>query len=242
MIGVARALSWQLRSLVILLAGLREILTPNPAVSSPSVLAATSIPVVGPIREIEMCDREAARAARLFGISRKTLKAIGRVEAGLMRNGVFAPWPWTINVRGKGVRFRSKEEAVKYASALIDRGIRSFDVGCFQLNYRWHGAKFEGLEEMFSPRANAEGAARYLVELFQEYGTWREAVGAYHSRTRELSEAYAARVMRAEQRIESSSSILTPDILPESIPEIAPFSRKTNLPLVNLRERTGPLF
>lgn len=242
MIGAARALSWQLRSLVILLASLREILTPNLAFSSPSVLTATRFPVVGPIREIEICDREATRAARIFGISRKTLKAIGRVESGLTRDGVFAPWPWTINVRSKGLRFRSKEEAVKYASALIDRGVRSFDVGCFQLNYRWHGSKFEGLEEMFSPRANAEGAARYLVELFQEYGTWREAVGAYHSRTRVLSEAYVARVMRAEQRIEGSPSIPAPDILPNSTPEIAPFSRKTNLPLVNLRERTGPLF
>lgn len=242
MAGIARGVPWQWRALVIVLAAVREILNPHPAVSSPSALAATGISVVEPIRASEICDREAARAARLFGVSRKTLKAIGRVESGLVQDGVFAPWPWTINVRGKGLRFRSKAEAVKYASALLDRGIRSFDVGCFQLNFRWHGSKFNGLEEMFSPRANAEGAARFLSELFEEFATWSDAVGAYHSRTRALGEAYAARVMRAERRIKDAPSPPVPNILPDTSPEIGPFSRKTNLPLVNLRERKGPLF
>ena len=44
----------------------------------------------------------------------------------------------------------------------FERGARSFDVGCFQINYRWHGDAFASLEEMFDPLVNTRYAARFL--------------------------------------------------------------------------------
>ncbi len=231
----------KLAALAILLTGASEVAgadasAPPAAVAVPPALWGASA------RDTEVCDREAARAARRFGVPEETLMAIGRVESGMTRNGVFAPWPWTINVGGRGLRFRSRSEAVRYASGLLARGIRSFDVGCFQLNYRWHGWKFDDLEQMFSPRDNAEGSARFLAQLFREHGNWRAAIGAYHSRTTALAKAYLARVLRVRQGLAGPQRPLPFGPLVEAVMESAPASRKTNLPLVNLQESRGPLF
>ena len=72
-------------------------------------------------------------------------------------------------------------------------GRTSFDVGCFQINYRWHGARFASLEEMLEPAANARYAARFLSDLHEETGTWTAAAGAYHSRTERHARRYRAR-------------------------------------------------
>jgi soluble lytic murein transglycosylase-like protein len=77
------------------------------------------------------------------------------------------------------------------------RGARSYDVGCFQINYRWHGQHFASLDQMFDPDANAAYAARFLSELYAEFGDWSRAAGAYHSRTPVLSPRSTASVSTA---------------------------------------------
>ena len=62
-------------------------------------------------------------------------------------------------------------------------GRRSFDVGCFQINYHWHGHNFPSLEAMFDPDTGADYAARFLQSLYAERGNWSAAAGAYHSQT-----------------------------------------------------------
>jgi soluble lytic murein transglycosylase-like protein len=66
-------------------------------------------------------------------------------------------------------------------------------VGCFQLNYRWHGAAFDTLDQMLSPDDNADYAAQFLRQLYRESGSWRAAAGLYHSRTPHLKARYLAR-------------------------------------------------
>ena len=51
-------------------------------------------------------------------------------------------WPWAINREGKGYWFESREEALAFAKASLAEGRTSFDVGCVQINYRWHGHAF----------------------------------------------------------------------------------------------------
>jgi hypothetical protein len=99
-------------------------------------------------------------------------------------------------MEGKGVWFEEEDEARSYVFKNFKRGARSFDVGCFQINYKWHGAAFSSIDEMFDPLANAEYAARFLSDLHAELGNWSKAAGAYHSRTPQFANKYIARFDR----------------------------------------------
>lgn len=144
----------------------------------------------------EICDAAAALAANSSNVPVDVLRAITRTETARRRNGKLEPWPWTVNMEGKGVWFATRAEALTYVEDHHARGARSFDVGCFQINFRWHGGAFASLNEMFDPAANARYAARFLSELYAESGDWSVAAGAFHSRTTTLAEKYRARFDR----------------------------------------------
>lgn len=143
-----------------------------------------------------ICEDAAARASAATGVPVDVLNAISVTETGTKRGGRTQPWPWTVNMEGKGVWFDSEPEALDYARTNFDRGARSFDVGCFQLNYKWHGKAFRSIEHMFDPTANALYAAAFLGELYAETGNWADAAGAYHSRTPQYANRYKARFSR----------------------------------------------
>jgi transglycosylase-like protein with SLT domain len=155
----------------------------------------------------EICQDAARYAASKTGVPVTILQAISLTETGRKKNGEFAPWPWTVNMEGKGVWFDSRQAAFDYATKNFDRGARSFDVGCFQLNFRWHGKAFPSLEAMFDPNANAIYAAKYLLTLYAEMGNWESAVGAYHSRTPKLANKYKKRFARIHARISGSEAL-----------------------------------
>lgn len=140
-----------------------------------------------------VCDQAAIVASRETGVPVEVLRAISLTETGRKRAGVMRPWPWTVNMEGKGVWFDTEEEARAFAYRNYKRGARSFDVGCFQLNFKWHGQAFSSLEEMFDPVSNAVYAARFMLRLYREKGDWGQAAGAYHSRTKEYAKRYEKR-------------------------------------------------
>ncbi len=137
-----------------------------------------------------ICERAAATVARESGVPVAVLRAITLTETGRYRNGTTRPWPWTVNMEGKGVWFETADDARAYAYEHYKRGARSFDVGCFQLNYKWHHEGFSSLEEMFDPIAGGRYAADFLNRLYAEKGDWTKAAGAYHSRTPEHADRY----------------------------------------------------
>ena len=124
------------------------------------------------------------------------LRAIARTESGRSRQGHFSPWPWTINLGGKGRWFEDPNEAIEFLGARLKEGARNFDVGCFQINYRWHGRHFTSLRDMFEPEANAAYAAEFLTVLHAEFGNWSDAISAYHSRTPKHGKRYVDVVLR----------------------------------------------
>lgn len=140
----------------------------------------------------DQCDLAAQQAAQDSGVPIDILLAITRVETG--RGDDTRPWPWTINADGVGNWYDSKDAAIAAATAHQSDGTGTFDVGCFQLNIKWHGEGFANLDDMFDPAQNAAYAARFLSQLYQEGGDWAAAVSAYHSRTPDLAEAYLQRV------------------------------------------------
>ena len=107
-------------------------------------------------------------------------------------------------MEGLGKWFDNPADALAFTMERFERGARSFDVGCFQINYRWHGQHFSSVQEMFDPLINARYAARYLTELYNEKGNWLDAAGAYHSRTPRYANRYKQRFQRFRTALASS--------------------------------------
>ena len=153
-----------------------------------------------------LCDIAAQKASRRSGVPLDVLRAITRTETGRPAKGVLQPWPWTVNMEGAGHWFDDEIKARRYVEQQFSRGARSFDVGCFQINHRWHGAAFRNFEEMFDPQRNADYAARFLSELHEEFGDWTRAAGAYHSRTRQYAKRYEDRFDRILGRLSAMAT------------------------------------
>ena len=145
----------------------------------------------------EACRDQAAAAERAAGIPEGLLLAIGRRESGRFdaEAGAVLPWPWTVNRDGEDHIFAAKDEAVAYVAAAQAEGSRSIDVGCFQINLKYHPTAFASLDEGFDPAANAAYAARFLTELHDRDGSWETAVAYYHSATPWYGEPYRDAVL-----------------------------------------------
>jgi hypothetical protein len=159
------------------------------------VLALTLVPaqVARASDPADLCRAAAVAAASETGVPQEVLLAISLTETGRGQGGTLQPWPWTVNSAGEGHWFPDRAAAVRFAEAELAAGRTSFDVGCFQINLRWHGQAFASLDAMFDPLTNASYAARFLADLASEGGGWSEAAGAYHSRTAALAERYRGR-------------------------------------------------
>jgi hypothetical protein len=140
------------------------------------------------------CDAAASRASQQTGVPSDVLTAITRAETGRTVNGRSAPWPWTVNEGGAGSFFDSKAAAIAHVQDALSLGATNIDIGCFQLNWRWHGAAFATLDQMFDPSNNALYAAEFLLQLYHEQGDWDAAIGSYHSRRAEAAAGYLAKV------------------------------------------------
>lgn len=138
-----------------------------------------------------ICDAAARRAASETGVPVDVMLTITRLETG--RGKQADPWPWTVNHAGNGSWFKTEDDARSYVFSQVKRGASNIDIGCFQINYRWHAEGFRSLDDMFNPDKNALYAARFLIELYGEFGSWLEAAGAYHSRTPKFAERYKSK-------------------------------------------------
>ena len=142
------------------------------------------------------CDAPARAAERELGIPADLLAAIGRVETGRREaGGRLAPWPWSVNAAGQGYTLASAAEAVALVGSLRARGVRSIDVGCFQVNLLYHPEAFASLADAFDPAANAGAAGRFLRELHGGSSGWEDAVARYHSGNPDLGLPYLRQVM-----------------------------------------------
>lgn len=148
------------------------------------------------------CEVLTAAAEREHGLPTNLLTAIAHTESGRRFSGsVIRAWPWTSNIRGEGHYYAARDVALAHLEEALSKGIKSFDVGCMQLNYRWHAHKFTSLATMMEPARNVDYAARYLKELWSETGSWELATKYYHSRDAERGRSYLSRVRNARARI-----------------------------------------
>lgn len=137
------------------------------------------------------CERSISMAETEYGLPPYLLAAIALTESG--REG--RPSPLAMNIGGRPYFASSTQEMEQVV--LRNGGDRSsIDVGCTQINLRWHAGRFKDWRSLLIPIYNAEYAALYLRDLRRQKGSWTAAVGAYHSNTPWRSANYACLVSR----------------------------------------------
>jgi hypothetical protein len=170
------------------------------------ILTASPAGAMAPDATMALCRNAAIAAADRHGVPREVMLAITQVETRTKRGGQSGPWPWTVNVAGKGDWFDSRAAALLHAQEALAAGQNSFDVGCFQLNHRWHGEHFPSVDAMFEPEVSGDYAARFLKDLYAEAGDWIVASGHYHSRTPVHATRYRDLVARTIDRMDGAAS------------------------------------
>jgi soluble lytic murein transglycosylase-like protein len=123
------------------------------------------------------CEGEIVRAARIESIPVNVLYAVGLAETG--RRGQLQPFD--MNIDGRPSHPGTLNAALAAFASARAAGARSIDIGCLQINYRWHGGAFSSVAEMFEPRANVDYGAKFLRELRRREGSWTLAVARYNA-------------------------------------------------------------
>ena len=160
-------------------------------------LILSAVRIAGAETKVPDCESYAAAAGREAGIPDGILPAIARVESG--RKG--RAWPWTLNQGGAGSFHPTKEAALEKLAEILETGVQNVDLGCMQINWRWHSGEFPDAATMFDPVENTRYAARFLLSLKDQHGDWGSAVAAYHSNEPARGVAYGAKVTKARDTI-----------------------------------------
>lgn len=124
-----------------------------------------------------MCEQEMAHAARAHAIPLSILYSVGLTETGA--RGRLNPYD--MNVDGRALHFESLDAALQAYRLERSKGAKLIDVGCMQINVKWHADRFRSVEHMFDPRSNVEYAARFLKQLRERHGAWTLAVARYNA-------------------------------------------------------------
>jgi Transglycosylase SLT domain len=124
-------------------------------------------------------------ASQATGVPVQLLSAISMVESNHHL--------WALNIGGKVVYPRSREEAEQVLSQSPD----TVDIGQMQVNYLIWGKRL-GLTktQLLDARTNAWAGAMILRFYLSEYPFW-EAIGRYHSADRSRQIGYAWRIYNA---------------------------------------------
>lgn len=190
----------------------------------------------------DLCKGAAEAAAEESGVPVALIRAVMTAESGrpAANGGSLRPWPWALNVDGQGYWPETREQALAMIDEFLQGGRTSIDIGCFQINLRWHGAAFPSVEDMIDPMQNAAYAARFLLDLKDERGSWREAAGAYHSRDPDRAEGYVQRLKSVHADLVAAAPVPKPVEAPPPVRAAFSLGRTTGA-LIDRNASRGPL-
>jgi soluble lytic murein transglycosylase-like protein len=167
--------------------------------------AATPLPIAE-FRQI--CQRATQHAESRNALPRDLLTAISHAESGKWddKEQAIIAWPWTVTSGGTGRYFPDKQSAIDHVRDLQRQGVRNIDVGCMQVNLRYHPDAFSSLEQAFDPNTNALYAAKFLGELQSSNKSWSEAIKRYHSANPRHGDPYHERVLNFWNKTQRTSA------------------------------------
>ena len=132
------------------------------------------------------------------------LYAVALTESGkqIESTGDYRPWPWTLNIAGRGYYFDSRREAWQALTEWLRRGQRSIDIGLMQVNWRYHQQRLGTPWQALDPYHNLQVGAAILQNCYQSQQDWWSSVGCYHAPVNaKRADRYRRRVVSHWQRI-----------------------------------------
>lgn len=143
-----------------------------------------------------MCRLAAERAEKTYQVKKNLLVTIASVESGRWdeERGERVAWPWTVQANGRGKYYATKAEAVAAVKELQRQGITNVDVGCMQINLKYHGEAFNSLEEAFDPQNNVNYSAAFLKKMQEKNRNWQKTAMHYHSKNPDKGATYKDRL------------------------------------------------
>ena len=142
-----------------------------------ALIIATFSPILSHASSNLACEEAMTRAANLSGIPINVLYAVGLTETG--QSGILNPY--AMNVDGRPIQSHNLPDALAHFAIERSRGAHFIDIGCMQVNYQWHSAKFHSISDMFDPGQNVRYAAALLKELRTREGNWTLAIARYNA-------------------------------------------------------------
>lgn len=121
------------------------------------------------------------RVALEEAVPEKILFAVALVESRNRWGRKSLPWPWTLNVKGKPMFFRTRQEAEAKLLSEVMKGNESIAIGIMQIYWKHHKDKFLRPTQLLDPMTNLRYGARYLRQQYVTEGDWYLAIGQYHS-------------------------------------------------------------
>ena len=140
-------------------------------------------------------------------IPKGLLLGIGKAEAIRKINNKYIIWPWTINHAGKSMFFDTKKQMRNYVSKKLKKNDFNIDVGCMQINIKWHKNNFKKISDMFEINPNISYAASFLKQLKNRHGSWDEAIKYYHSSDPKKNNPYLIKVKSFWKKAEDEKII-----------------------------------
>jgi len=149
------------------------------------------------------CASLIARTESSRNIPRGLLMAIAVTESAL--NG--RPNPFAMNIAGRSYFANGYQDMANVISANWSRGVQSIDVGCMQVNLKYHGMKFPRMTDLLDPNTNVQYGASFLISLATQAGSWKDAVMSYHNKKNPARRAwYGCKVWNNYLRISAAPS------------------------------------
>lgn len=161
------------------------------------------------LNEARKCINLYRRYEQRLKLPEDTLYAIGLHETSKIHSKHKVPiaWPWTVNYKGKGYYFKSKNEAKDFVKEKIRAGENNIDVGCMQVNLKHHPDAFRSIDQAFTPRYNVSYAANFLVSKYKSLGSWGKAISHYHSSHPTKGKRYKNKVLKIAKNMDKHKSI-----------------------------------
>lgn len=144
--------------------------------------------------------------AKEYGIPHTVFYAVALAESAFQvdQDDVYRPWPWTLNVAGRGYFFDSRLAAWQALTGWLRKGQRSIDIGLMQVNWRYHQERLGTTWQALDPYHNLRVGAAILQECYKTRQDWWSSVGCYHSPANsDRADRYRRRVVSHWRRITS---------------------------------------
>ena len=206
-------------------------------ISTLSFLISVEEALADNIDKLKLCENTIESVEFQTDIPKGLLLGIGKAEAIRKINNKYIIWPWTINHAGKSLFFDNKEQMKNYVFKNLKRKDFNIDVGCMQINIKWHKNNFKKISDMFEVNPNISYAASFLKQLKNKHGSWDKAIKHYHSSDPKKNNPYLIKVKNFWKKAENTKIIKVETNKIESLKKI----NETSLANM-IRERQPYLF